>query len=333
MPVMSETILLTHTPDMRRNYYGDKAVAGLAALAELRFHEAGTPLAGPGLVAAAKDCRIIVSDRQTPGDAAIFAALPDLVAFVRCAVDIRNVAVAAASAAGVLVTHASPGFVPSVAELVLGYMVDLGRHVTPAAATYHGGDVPIARRGVQLRGSTLGILGYGAIGRCLADLGVALGMSVLVADPFATVDRPGIGQTDMPSLLAGADFVVCLVVANDETENLMNDAAFARMKPTAYFINVSRGNLVDEAALERALDGKLIAGAALDVGRASDQMPSPSLARRGDVIATPHVGGLTPPAIEHQALETVAQVAEILEGRAPKGAANAERATRVARLG
>jgi D-3-phosphoglycerate dehydrogenase len=330
---MSETILLTHTPDMRQNYYGDKAVAGLTALAPVRFHESATPLAGASLIAAAKGCKIIVSDRQTPGDAAIFAALPELVAFVRCAVDIRNVAVPAASAAGVLVTHASPGFVASVAELVLGYMVDLGRHVTPAATTYHGGGAPTARRGVQLRGSTLGVLGYGAIGRYLADLGVALGMSVLVADPFATVDKTGIVQTGMEDLLARADFVVCLVVANDQTENLMNDAAFARMKPSAYFINVARGNLVDEAALARALDGKRIAGAALDVGSAPDQMPLPSLARRPDIIATPHVGGLTPTAIEHQALETVAQVAEILKGRAPKGAANAENATRLARLG
>jgi D-3-phosphoglycerate dehydrogenase len=330
---MSETILLTHTPDMRRNYYGDKAVAALTALAPVRFHESDTPLGGASLIAAAKGCRIIVSDRQTPGDAAIFAALPDLVAFVRCAVDIRNVAVPAASADGVLVTHASPGFVASVAELIIGYMVDLGRHITPAATTYHRGEIPVARRGVQLRGSTLGILGYGAIGRYLGDLGLALGMAVLIADPFTKADKPGIVQTEMADVLARADFVVCLVVANDQTENLMNDAAFARMKPTAYFINVSRGNLVDEAALARALDRKLIAGAALDVGRAYDQMPEPSLARRTDVIATPHVGGLTPTAIEHQALETVAQVAEILKGRAPKGAANAESATRLTRLG
>jgi D-3-phosphoglycerate dehydrogenase len=330
---MSETILLAHTPEMRRNYYGDKAVAGLTALAPVRFHEADTPLGGASLIEAAKGCRIIVSDRQTPGDAAIFGALPDLVAFVRCAVDIRNVAVPAASAAGVLVTHASPGFVASVAELILGFMVDLGRHITPAATSYHDGKMPIARRGVQLRGSILGILGYGAIGRYLADLGVALGMDVLVADPFVKADRPGIVQTEMAEVLARADFVVCLVVANDETENLMNEAAFARMKPTAYFINVSRGNLVDEAALARALDRKLIAGAALDVGRAADQMPEPALARRPDVIATPHVGGLTPTAIEHQALETVAQVAEILTGRVPKGAANAESAKRLMRLG
>ncbi len=329
---MTKTILLTHTPDMRRNYYGERALAGLNALATVRFHESDAPLAGTSLIEAAAGCAVIVSDRQTPGDAAIFGALPDLVAFVRCAVDIRNVAVPAASANGVLVTHASAGFIASVAELVLGSMIDLGRHVTPAATTYHGGVAPTALRGIQLRGSTLGILGYGAIGRYLADLGVALGMNVLVADPYAKVDKTGIVQTDMPDLLTHADFVVCLVVANEETENLMNDAAFARMKPSAYFINVSRGNLVDEAALARALDAKRIAGAALDVGRAPDQMPSLALARRRDVIATPHIGGLTAPAIEHQALETVAQVAEILKGKAPKGAANADRATRLTRL-
>ncbi len=325
---MTKTILLTHTPDMTRNYYGERALAGLNALATVRFHESDAPLAGTSLIEAAAGCAIIVSDRQTPGDAAIFGALPDLVAFVRCAVDIRNVAVPAASANGVLVTHASAGFIASVAELVLGSMIDLGRHVTPAATTYHGGVAPTALRGIQLRGS----LGYGAIGRYLADLGVALGMNVLVDDPYARVDKPGIAQVAMEDVLARADFVVCLVVANETTENLMNEAAFARMKPSAYFINVSRGNLVDEAALARALDAKRIAGAALDVGRAPDQMPSLALARRRDVIATPHIGGLTAPAIEHQALETAAQVAEILKGKAPKGAANADRATRLTRL-
>jgi D-3-phosphoglycerate dehydrogenase len=108
----------------------------------------------------------------------------------------------------------------------------------------------------------------------------------------------------------------------------MDDAAFAKMKRGAFFINVSRGNLVDEAALARALDSGRIAGCALDVGRAPDQMPSPVLAARPDVIATPHTGGLTLPAIEHQSLETVAQAAEILQGRAPRGAVNAEHWTR-----
>ena len=326
------TIFLTHTPEMRRNYYGARALAGLEGLAPVRRHESEEPLDAAALIKAAAGCEVIVSDRQTPGDTAIFPALPDLVAFVRCAVDIRNVAVPAASANGVLVTRASAGFVAAVSELVLGFLVDLARGVTRAATTYHAGTPPIAVRGVQLRGSTIGIIGYGAIGRAVADLGLALGMGVLVSDPHATVGKPGIAQVALEELLARADFVVCLAVATEATENLMNAAAFARMKPSAYFINVSRGNLVDEAALERALDERRIAGAALDVGRAPDQMPSLRLARRPDIIATPHIGGLTPQAIEHQALETVAQVAEILRGTPPTGSVNAEQATRLPRL-
>jgi len=132
-------------------------------------------------------------------------------------------------------------------------------------------------------------------------------------------------------LLAQSDYVLCLAVATEETENLMGAKAFARMKPSAYFLNLSRGNLVDEAALATALTDGTIAGAALDVGRAPDQMPSPSLARLANVIATPHVGGLTPPAIEHQALDTVEQVRALVRGEVPPGAVNHDRWTR--RLG
>jgi D-3-phosphoglycerate dehydrogenase len=100
------------------------------------------------------------------------------------------------------------------------------------------------------------------------------------------------------------------------------------MQSHAVFINLSRGNLVDEAALAAALRENRIAGAAVDVGRAPDQMPSADLAKLPNVIATPHVGGLTPQAIEHQALETVRQVAAIIKGEAPVGAVNSEHWTR-----
>ena len=139
-------------------------------------------------------------------------------------------------------------------------------------------------------------------------------------------------QVQLPDLLARSDFVVCLAIANEQTENLMNAEAFAQMMPTAYFINLSRGNLVDEAALVRVLDDKRIAGAALDVGRAQDQKPSPALARRADVIATPHTAGLTPQAAEHQAFDTVNQVKDLIAGRMPPGAANPEAAHRLSRL-
>jgi len=321
-------VLLTHTPEFRRQYYGERSLKGLQAQAEVILHEADAPLDANGLVAAAKDVDIIVADRVTEGRGEIFPRLPKLRAFVRCAVDIRNVDVTAASAQGVLVTRASPGFVPAVAELALGYMVDLSRGISRATADYHAGRAPEVVMGRQLAGSRIGIIGYGSIGRHLAVLARALGMEVLVADPLATVDEPDIAHVALDDLLARADYVVCLAIANEQTENLIAQAALARMQRHAFFINLSRGNLVDEAALATALRDGHIAGAAIDVGRAPDQMPSPDLAAHPNVVATPHIGGLTPQAIEHQASETVRQVAAIIKGEAPVGAVNAAHWTR-----
>ena len=326
------TILLTHIPDMLANYYGERALAALRKLGDVRLNETGQVLDAQALSDAARGCQIVVSDRQTPGPAEFFADAPDVAAFLRVAVDIRNIDVPAASAQGILVTHATPGFIPSVAEMAIGFMVDCGRFVTQAASEYHAGRSPQARMGRQLKGATVGIIGYGVIGEYLAPLCVALGMTVLISDPYKKVSAPGLTQVSQADLLAKSDFVICLAIANEATENLMNAAAFAAMKPTAYFINLSRGNLVDEAALAKALDDKRIAGAAMDVGRAQDQMPSLALAKRTGVIATPHIAGLTPDAAEHQAFDTVNQVRELLAGRMPPGAANAEAAKRLSRL-
>jgi D-3-phosphoglycerate dehydrogenase len=321
-------VLLTHTPQSRAQYYGERSLNGLQAIAQVKLHESNDALDAAGLIEAARDVDIIVADRLTVGPGEIFPALPNLRAFVRCAVDIRNIDVDAASAAGVLVTRAGPGFVQSVAELALGFMVDLSRGVSRATADYHSGRKPEIIMGRQLAGSRLGIIGYGIIGRYLAEIARVLGMEVLIADPFATVGEQGLEHVPLDDLLARSDFVVCLAVANEQTENLIGQAALARMQKHAFFINLSRGNLVDEAALSAALRDNRIAGAAMDVGRALDQMPSPELAKLPNVIATPHIGGLTPPAIESQSLETVRQVEKIIAGEAPVGAVNADRWTR-----
>nr|WP_249790370.1 NAD(P)-dependent oxidoreductase [Bradyrhizobium yuanmingense] len=313
---------------MRRNYYGDRSLNGLRTAAEVILHEKDEPLDAASLVRAAKDADIIVADRVTEGRGEIFAQLPHLRAFVRCAVDIRNVDVDAASQAGVLVTRAGPGFVQAVAELALGFMVDLARGVSRTTADYQAGRKPEARMGRQLAGSRIGIIGYGSIGRYLAEIARVLRMEVLVSDPFVTVSDAAIRQVGLDELLAASDYVVCLAVANEQTENLIGEAALARMQKHAVFINLSRGNLVDESALARALREGRIAGAAMDVGRAPDQMPTPDIAKLPNVIATPHVGGLTPQAIEYQSLETVRQVEAIARGEIPQGAVNADRWTR-----
>jgi D-3-phosphoglycerate dehydrogenase len=231
-----------------------------------------------------------------------------------------------------LVTQASPGFGPAVAEWVIGVMVDLARGISQARAIYQSGEFPFAPMGRQLRGAHLGVVGYGHIGRNVCRIAQSLGMHVSAYDPFVTSGDEGVQMLDLPELLAQSDFVVCLAVANAATENLFNTSMFAKMKQGAFFINPSRGNLVDEEALLESLDSGHLAGAALDVGRAPDQMPSPMLAKHPLVIATPHIGGLTPQAIEHQAIETVAQTEQILRGTAPIGSVNAAFAKRLSRL-
>jgi len=321
-------LLLTHAPLARTTYYGATALERLRTLVDVVLHQGDAPLDPKGVIAAAKDADYIIADRATAVPAEVFAALPKLRVVMRSAIDIRNIDVAAASKAGVLVTHAEAGFVPSVVELTVGFLVELSRGMSRAITAYHEGQRPEIRVGRQLAGSTVGIVGYGRISRALAPVLAALGMKVTVSDPYAQVDDRRFVKLPLDELMAGADYVICLAIANAETENLLDDAAFARMKPDAFFINMSRGNLVDEAALAKALTEGRIAGAAMDVGRAPDQMPSPELARLPNVIATPHIGGLTPPASESQAMDTVRQVEALVKGEMPPGAANPQDWTR-----
>jgi D-3-phosphoglycerate dehydrogenase len=327
------SVFLSHHDEDFANYFGDGPCAELARVAEVRRNRTGRVLSGAELAEAAAGCEFIIAHRATPGQAETFANAPDLVAFLRCAVDISTIDVAAASAAGVLVTRATPGFVDSVAELAIGMMVDVARSVSFQAAAYRDGQLPVPRRGRQLAGATLGLIGFGRIARRVAEIALALRMRVLTHDPYTPPDLTGVIPVELDVLLAESDVVMPLAAATEETEKLMDAAAFARMKRGAYLVNLSRGGLVDETALEEALDSGQIAGAAMDVGRAADQMPSPRLAARSDVVATPHIGGLTPEAAEHQAMDTVRQVAALIAGRKPDGAVNASAAHRLARLG
>lgn len=330
---MSVRVFVTHPSDKLQSYFGQRALDALRAVAEVRLNPEPRDLPTEALIAAAADCDALIAYRQTTGPARLFDALPQLKAFIRCAMDIRTVDVAAASAHGVLVTQAGPGFNAAVAEWIVGAMIDLGRGTSRYVQAYQRGDQPVPAMGRELRGSTLGIVGFGGIGSTLAPLARAFGMPVLVSTLQRIEPREGVRQVELPELLAGSDFVVCLAPANAQTAGLFGVDAFAAMKRDAFFINASRGELVDEAALLKALDEGHLAGCALDVGMAPDQMPSLALARHPRVLATPHIGGLTLPAIEYQALETVSQLSALLQGRMPVGAVNAAEATRLLQSG
>jgi D-3-phosphoglycerate dehydrogenase len=326
-------IFVTHTPDDLAQYYGVDAVAALREHGQVRVNPRPHPLDAANLIEEARGCEIIVSDRQTRVEPGVFDNLPDLIAVLRCAVDISNIDVAAAERNGVLVTRASAGFVDAVAELAIGYMIDLARGISDAVLAYRAHQKPIVRQGIQLSGSSVGIIGYGAIGQRVGALARALGMKVRATDPGRSITAPGIEQVELGTLLERSQFVICLAPATPATEKMMDARAFAAMGAGSFFINLSRSSLVDENALEHALDTGHLAGAALDVGSAPDQMPALRLAARRDVIATPHIGGLTPQAVAHQAFDTVHQVRALATGQMPMGAVNAPRATRLARLG
>lgn len=325
-------VFLSHADDVFPGYYGERALHALQEHAEVVRNRSGRVLSDTALAEAAAGCQAIIGHRATPGTAGTFAAAPDLVAFLRCAVDISTIDLAAASAHGILVTRATPGFTDAVAELAVGMMVDLARGVSAAVAAYHAGKPMVPRQGRQLSGGTLGLIGYGRIARRLGAIALALGMHVLAHDPHVVPEDERIAALPLQELLSRADFVVCLALSTPETAGLMGADGFAAMRRGSFFLNLSRGDLVDEAALTAALESGHLAGAALDVGQAPDQMPSPHLARRPDVIATPHIGGLTTEATEHQAMDTVRQVAALAAGRLPDGAVNADAAYRLSRL-
>jgi D-3-phosphoglycerate dehydrogenase / 2-oxoglutarate reductase len=322
------TAFLTHNPEDLEAYYG-RALPELTAVAQVVPNRLARDLSTRELIQAAQGCDVIIAHRSTPGEAELFTGLPRLLAFLRCAVDISTIDVPAASAAGVLIGHADKSFVASTAELALALMLDLARNVSESTIDYRGAVAPPQRAGRQLRGRTAGVIGYGAIGSYLAVLLHRLGMRVVVCDPGTDAAPDGFEQMSQHELLACSDFVLPLAAATPETVNLIDAEALAAMRPGTMLVNVSRGELLDEAAVAAALDSGHLGGLAMDVGRAPDQRPSPALAGRPGVVATPHLGGLTPENADAQALSSVEQVRAILDGVMPPRVANGDDAHRL----
>jgi D-3-phosphoglycerate dehydrogenase len=322
-------ILLTHPRSLRELKFGAEALSALQALGDVRLNATDAVWEPEALVRTAAGCRVIVADRLTAGSRHVFEALPELVAFVRNAVDVRNIDLQAANDCGVLVTRAGAHFVDSMVELIVAQMVDLSRSLSHYTVSYRSRQAPKPRMGTQLAGKIAGVVGFGQIGRRLAEVLRALKLDVLAFDPHAVVDAPT-RPTELEALLAQSDFVICLAGHTPRNTALCDAAFFAAMRRDAWFLNASRGALVDENALHDALTRGVIAGAALDVGSDTDDEPPLRLAALPNVIAAPHVGGLVHENIVGQAMDSVRQTSDILRSRLPDHALNAPEAHRFA---
>lgn len=266
------------------------------------------------------DCRALVVRNQTRVTRELIGAAGRLAVVARAGAGLDNVDVPAATDAGVVVAYAPEQNAISVAELSVGMLVALARRLTAAdRSTRAGGWDRGAFTGVELYGKTLGVIGFGRIGFLLAMRARAFGMRVLAHDPYVspdavTVVESGAELVGLDRLLAAADAVSCHLPSTPETRGFFDAGRFARMKPSAFFLNLARGEVVDEGALADALRAGRLAGAGLDVRAVEPPVPSP-LDALDNVILTPHVAAFTDEAQERVVAAVCRDVANVLGGR------------------
>jgi D-3-phosphoglycerate dehydrogenase len=245
------------------------------------------------------DAHFVGIRSRTQLSAEVLAHAPKLIAIGCFCIGTNQVDLAAARQRGIAVFNAPFSNTRSVAELVLAEAILLMRGVPEKSAVAHrGGWLKSARNAHEIRGKTLGIVGYGAIGSQLSVLAEALGMQVVFVDVLSKLPLGNARQlASLAELLAGADVVSLHVPENPSTEWLIGEKEIALMKPGALLINASRGSVVEIDALANALKQQRLSGAAIDVfplepQSNADVFESP-LRGLDNVILTPHIGGST----------------------------------------
>ncbi len=236
----------------------------------------------------------------------------------RAGVGVDNIDLAAAQQAGVIVVHAPQGAGLAVAEHALGLMLSLARRIPQSDVSMKRGEWRKGEwEGAELAGKVLGLVGFGRIGRLLAERAAALGMRILAYDPLIpteTIRGAGVEPAALDSVLERADYLSLHVPLSDDTRGILGREAVRRMKRGARVINTARGGLVDEQALLEALEAGKVAGAALDV---FEQEPPglSALVAHPLVVATPHVGAQTAEAQRRTGVEIAGEVLAALEGK------------------
>jgi D-3-phosphoglycerate dehydrogenase / 2-oxoglutarate reductase len=279
----------------------------------------------PALLSALAQASAILIRSATQVDAEAIAAAKNLKVIARAGVGLDNVDIKAATSAGVMVVNAPTSNIISAAELTVGHILSLARHIPAAHDSLADGQWKRSKyTGVELFEKTIGIIGLGRIGALITARMQAFGTRVVAYDPYITSSRAqqlGVTLLSLDELLAQSDFVTIHMPKTPETTGMISTAQFALMKPTAFIVNVARGGLIDEDALYAALKSKRIAGAGLDVFVSEPPTGSPLLGL-DNIVLTPHLGASTDEAQEKAGVSVAKSVRLALDGELVPDAVN-----------
>ena len=283
---------------------------------EVVYNETGRRLDAAGLRAALPGVVATIASIE-PYNAETLAAAKDLRLIARFGVGHDQVDVPACTAAGVAVAMTFGTNHEAVADHTLALMAALASRITTYDRRVRDGGWGSLYHG-RLHGATVGLLGFGRIGRAVAKRCQGFAMRVLVHDPMVearAIEHLGCVPVSFRALLDVADFVSVHVPSLPSTRHLIDAAALGRMKPSAFIVNTSRGPLIDEAALAKALEAGTIAGAGLDVFEVEPLPLESPLRRLDNVVFSPHVAGLSDAAVTAMAVKCVDNILDYLAGR------------------
>ncbi len=304
----------------------DPAMAALAGLnPELRM--AAEPTVEGILEVASAAEALFVTYGKITGE--VIRGLEKCRAIGRFGIGVDNIDIAAATKAGIVVTYAPVYCLDEVSDHAMAMLLSLARKIPFGNGLVNAGrwEMPAVVPIHRLRGSTLGLVGFGNIPRRVAPKAQAFGIEVIASDPFVANEvfqELGVARVDFEELLARADYVSIHAPLTPETTNMFGADAFKRMKPGALLINTARGPLVDVDALAAALDAGELAGAALDVMPVEPPAEDSPILGRDNVIVTPHTGFYSEEALLDLQTTVATDVATVLNGGTPKYPVNPE---------
>ncbi|WP_437584686.1 phosphoglycerate dehydrogenase [Paramicrobacterium sp. CJ85] len=277
------------------------------------------------LFSALSEANAVLIRSATKMDAEAISHAPNLKVIARAGVGLDNVDIKAATAAGIMVVNAPTSNIISAAELTVGHILSLARHIPAANDSLQGGAWKRSSyTGVELYEKTVGIIGLGRIGALITARLQAFGVSVIAYDPYVTSARAqqlGVQLVTLDELLERSDFITIHMPKTPETTGMIGTEQLAKMKPSAFIVNVARGGLIDESALFEALSAKTIAGAALDVFVTEPPTESPLLGL-DNITVTPHLGASTGEAQEKAGVSVAKSVRLALSGELVPDAVN-----------